>query len=482
VKRLPSSRACVALSVAALMVATALVMPAIASAQSAPPETIITQAPSNPTSIREAAFSFTGVDDTTRVRDLDFHCRLDPQNAPPGTDPLDLWLDCLSPQFFTELVIGQHTFEVQAIDQDGLVDATPASYTWTVLPPQTCPEANGTAAVDADAWIDEHAPIDNNGDDSILKVMSKAPSENSRAVVRFTLPQAPAGCLVESATLRLYSDSAPDVPRTLHALRLTSAWNENSVTWGNQPATAGPAAEAPAAMGYVQWNVTSQVQAMYSGDGNHGFLVRHAIENDPASAEESFFSKEKLENPPELLLTFTGPPPVEAPPPVPPPVEPPPVEPLPPVEPPPSVQSQPPGTRRAPVAPVIGRPLGPTVAQLVAALKGDLRTAARTLRRLGIAAIVRGRGANVKRVHALIPGTVRISTVIGGRRVVVLRGTRKFARAGKATLRLKLTKRGRQVLERKSSAKLTLRGSFANRRTVIRAPNVKVTLKRRGLR
>jgi hypothetical protein len=461
VKRLSSNRACLALSVTALIVATALVMPAIASAQSAPPETIITQAPPNPTGKSEATFSFTGVDDTTRVRDLDFHCRLDPQNAPPGTDPLDLWLDCLSPQLFTGLALGQHTFDVQAIDQDGLVDATPASYTWTVLPPQTCPDANSTAAVDADAWIDEHAPTDNHGDASTLKVMSRASSENSRAVVRFTLPQAPAGCLVESATLRLYSDGAPDVPRTLQALRLSSAWEENSVTWGNQPATVGPAAEAPAAMGYVQWNVTSQVQAMFSGEGNHGFLIRHAIENDSPGAEEGFFSKEKRENPPELVLTFAaagGGAPV------------PPLEPLPSEKP------------RAPVAPSIRRPLGPTVAQLAAALKGDLRTAARTLRRLGIAAIVRKRGANVKSVHALIPGTVRISTVIGGRRVVVLRGSRRFARAGKATLRLKLTKKGRQVLERKRSARLTLHGSFANRTTVIRAPSRKVTINRGGLR
>jgi hypothetical protein len=461
VKRLPSNRVCVALSVAALIAAAALVMPAIASAQSAPPETIITQAPLNPTSNRDATFSFTGVDDTTRVRELNFHCRLDPQNAPPGTDPLDLWLNCLSPQLFTGLAIGQHTFDVQAVDKDGLVDATPASYTWTVLPAQTCAEANGTAAVDADAWIDEHAPIDNNGEDSMLKVMSRAPSDNSRALVRFTVPQAPARCVLESATLRLYSDSAPDVPRTLQALRLTSVWQENTVTWGNQPTTAGPAAEAPAAMGYVQWNVTSQVQAMYSGDGNHGFLIRHASENDPAGAEEGFFSKEKRENPPELVLTFAaagggapGPP----------------LEPLPPVKP------------RAPVAPSIRRPLGPTVAQLGAALKGDLRRAARTLRRLGIAAIVRKRGANVKSVHALIPGTVRISTVIGGRRVVVLRGARRFARAGKATLRLKLTEKGRQVLKGKRSTRLTLRGSFANRTTLIRAPSRKVTIKRWGLR
>jgi PASTA domain len=294
-----------AVVVAALVLATALVLPATASAQSdlAPPETTITQAPPNPSGQKDATFGFTGADDTTPLIDLEFECRLDAHLAPPGTDPLDLWLECLSPQFFTGLAVGQHTFEVQALDEEGNVDPTPATYTWTVLPPQTCADATGTAAADADAWIDEHSPIDNRGDDSTLKVASKAPAENSRAVVRFPLPQAPAGCVVQSAVLRLYSDSVPSAPRTLQALRLASAWGENNVTWGNQPATAGSASETPAGFGYVQWNVTTQVQAMYTA-ANHGFLIRDAHENDLAGDEQGFFSKEKLENPPELVVCF----------------------------------------------------------------------------------------------------------------------------------------------------------------------------------
>jgi hypothetical protein len=302
-----SARACVghALFVAAVLLATALVLPAVASAQSAPPETTITQAPPNPSGTKTANFAFTGTDDTTPAIDLEFECRLDPHLAPPGTDPLDLWLECLSPQFFTGLSVGQHTFEVQATDGDGNVDPTPAIYTWTVLPPQTCPDANETVAANADSWIDEHDPIKNNGDDSTLKLISKAPAENSRVVVQFPLPQAPGGCVLQSASLRLYSDSAPDLPRTLQALRLTSAWGEHNVSWSNQPAAVGPAATAPAAMGYVQWDVTAQVQAMYAA-GNFGFQIRHTNENDVAGGEESFFSKEKLENPPQLVLCFEG--------------------------------------------------------------------------------------------------------------------------------------------------------------------------------
>jgi hypothetical protein len=471
VKRRPSTRAYAVLSAAAALLVMALVLPATASAQSAPPETAITQAPPNPSGKKEATFSFTGTDDTTPAIDLEFQCRLDPQDAPPGTDPLDLWLDCLSPQFFTGLASGrEHTFEVQAVDQDDLADPTPASYTWTVLPPQTCADASGTALSEADAWFEEKSPIVNKGDDATLKVMSKAPGENSRAAVRFALPQAPAGCVVQSATLRLYSDSAPAAPGTLQALRLTSAWGENNIAWGNQPATAGPAAEAPAAMGYVQWNVTAQVQA----GATHGFLIRHAQENDVAGAEEGFFSKEKLESPPELVITYAGAASgggggggAPAPPAVQPPAAP--VTPVTPVT---------PGTAPRPT----GKPLAASRAQLTAALRADLRRAATTLRRLGLAKLLRKKGANVNSVHALIPGKIQIATVFGGKRVVVLVGTRSFARAGKATLRLKLTKKGRQVLKRKRSAKFTLRGSFTDRAAVVRASGPNVTVKRKGRR
>jgi PASTA domain len=302
-----SARACVGhfLVVAAVLIATVLVLPAVASAQSAPPETIITEGPANPSGSKQANFAFTATDDTTPAIDIEFECRLDPHLAPPGTDPLDLWLECLSPQFFTNLSVGAHTFEVQATDGDGNVDPTPAVYAWTVLPPQTCPDANETVAADADSWIDEHDAIKNNGEDSSLKLISKAPSENSRVLVHFPLTQAPGHCALQSAKLRLYSDSAPDVPRVLQALRLTSAWGEHNVAWSNQPGAVGPAATAPAGMGYVEWDVTAQVQAMYAF-GNHGFQIRHATENDPAGGEEGFFSKEKLENPPQLVLCFEG--------------------------------------------------------------------------------------------------------------------------------------------------------------------------------
>jgi hypothetical protein len=68
-----------------------------------------------------------------------------------------------------------------------------------------------------------------------------------------------------------------------------------------QPHTTGPAAAATSGHGYREWNVTSHVQAMYSGS-NHGFLIRDAVEGH--DAEQQFHCREKGENPPQLVLRF----------------------------------------------------------------------------------------------------------------------------------------------------------------------------------
>jgi hypothetical protein len=159
-----------------------------------------------------------------------------------------------------------------------------------------------TALAAADAWIDENSPTSNKGSDSILKVQSKGPRDNFRSLVRFTLPAVPQGCVVESATLRLFAGSAR-TGRTLHALRLTGAWTENQVNWANQPPTAGSPAATASGTGYREWNVTAHVQAMYTGP-NHGFLIRDAVEGQ--DAEQQFHSRTKGSNPPQVVLRFAA--------------------------------------------------------------------------------------------------------------------------------------------------------------------------------
>jgi hypothetical protein len=209
---------------------------------------------------------------------------------------------CTSPQAYSNLAVGAHTFRVRARDAAGNLDGSPAAYAWTIQSGGTvnCGTPQTVAAV-ADAWIEQSSPSSNRGTDSILKVMSKSGNSNLRALVRFTLPSMPAGCIVDTATLRLYAGSAAN-GRTLQAIRLNATWNETSVSWSNQPATTGTAATTTSGTGYRQWNVAAMVQAMYSSGAAHGFLVRDATEGQ--DAEQQFYSREKGEQPPQLVITF----------------------------------------------------------------------------------------------------------------------------------------------------------------------------------
>jgi large repetitive protein len=87
-----------------------------------PPETTITAAPPLISGSPSATFEFTGSDNATSPGELKFECRLlstlDPQPSTPFTP-------CSSPQNFTGLSDGSHTFEVRAIDTVGHVDPTP---------------------------------------------------------------------------------------------------------------------------------------------------------------------------------------------------------------------------------------------------------------------------------------------------------------------------------------------------------------------
>ncbi|WP_284668648.1 Ig-like domain-containing protein [Myxococcus sp. SDU36] len=82
-----------------------------------PPETTFTSTPPTLTNSDSATFDFDS--DESPVT---YECSLDGAPFTACTDPVD----------FTGLDDGEHTLEVRAVDGDGNVDPTPATYTWTV--------------------------------------------------------------------------------------------------------------------------------------------------------------------------------------------------------------------------------------------------------------------------------------------------------------------------------------------------------------
>jgi hypothetical protein len=356
-----------------------------APADTTAPDTTITDNPADPSDSGSASFGFTGSDDRTAETALKFECRLD------GGE----WVPCSSPHSYAGLGVGPHAFEVRAIDEAGNVDSSPASHSWTIVPPDTTPPettidsgpavkttatrarfafsadeagsrfecsldgapfeacsspkeyaglapgkheflvravdragnaeespANyawtifssddcrmGTivAPVEADAWMDEGISA-NKGSDAILSVRTDPSGGKSRALVRFALPrEVPPSCVVESAKLRMFAAST-GVGTRFQVVRLASGWAENVVTWSDQPETTGAAATAWSEEGFMQWNVTAQVQAMLDGGDHHGFVIRSAAEGTDAAAEADFHSREKGDSPPQLVIRFGAPP------------------------------------------------------------------------------------------------------------------------------------------------------------------------------
>jgi hypothetical protein len=83
----------------------------------AAPDTTIGTRPDNPTNDRTATFTFSATESGST-----FQCKLD----------AGAFAACTSPTAYTALADGVHAFSVRARDPAGNVDATPATYTWTV--------------------------------------------------------------------------------------------------------------------------------------------------------------------------------------------------------------------------------------------------------------------------------------------------------------------------------------------------------------
>jgi hypothetical protein len=83
------------------------------------PETTIDTHPPAVTNSGDAAFTFSSPD--TDV--VGFECRLERSGS---------FANCTTPQNFSGMSAGSHTFEVRAVDNAGNRDPSPAAYTWIV--------------------------------------------------------------------------------------------------------------------------------------------------------------------------------------------------------------------------------------------------------------------------------------------------------------------------------------------------------------
>jgi hypothetical protein len=91
-----------------------------APADTTPPDTSITSGPPANTADTSATLAFTSSEPGST-----FACALDG----------GAWTACSSPQTYSGLGVGAHSFSVRATDAAGNTDPTPAAWSWQVLPP-----------------------------------------------------------------------------------------------------------------------------------------------------------------------------------------------------------------------------------------------------------------------------------------------------------------------------------------------------------
>ena len=193
-----------------------------------------------------------------------------------------------------------------------LSPASGASFTGTKSNPSNsfaaaasfCNGSTQTASATKDAYVDSLLATSNFGSGSSVSVQSSLVTGNQRVLVQFSLPSVPAFCSVTAATLQLYASSSAS-SRTIDAYAASASWTETGVTWNNQPGTSGSAASSSSGSGSRTWDVTTEVQGMYSGT-NNGFLLRDSSESSAVPKQQAYQSREGTPDSqdPQLTITF----------------------------------------------------------------------------------------------------------------------------------------------------------------------------------
>ncbi len=165
------------------------------------------------------------------------------------------------------------------------------TYTETILNNDNCILMRPNEDNSKDALISSYEPSKNRGGHSDFVAMSWTVSGNPanyRSLIEFDLSNIPSGAIINSANLSLYSQESPVLGS--HSTRsgsnesvlsrITSSWDENAVTWNNQPSTKAEnevflSESSSSTQDYLDIDVTNLIEDMIADpSNNHGFLLK----------------------------------------------------------------------------------------------------------------------------------------------------------------------------------------------------------------
>lgn len=161
-----------------------------------------------------------------------------------------------------------------------------------------------------DTYISQHDPDMNPGPRLFLRTRGLT-SWRLDVLTKFDLSGIPAGTDVSSAKLRLYyyehQDGNP-IGHPLKLYRITSAWDEDTVTWNTCPfddPTVIDTVTIPSPGVWLEWDVTGEVQAFVDGQAsNFGWRL---IDGDSSTNDMAYFYSKEYGSLIPYLCVDTGP-------------------------------------------------------------------------------------------------------------------------------------------------------------------------------
>jgi len=173
---------------------------------------------------------------------------------------------------------------------DGSLEIDPETYTAT--PPTK------------DTYIRQYYPTSNYGDSTSMSVVSHA-NDNERSLVEFDISSIPGNAQVTSAILKLYVSASPDGSnRTYRIYRITSSWEEMSVTWNTQPSYSSDYVDQTIAHDTVDYWWSPEVTSIFQLDNTIGFMIKDANEDSGSEIKGRFRTKEYDGYDPQLEVTY----------------------------------------------------------------------------------------------------------------------------------------------------------------------------------
>ncbi len=173
-----------------------------------------------------------------------------------------------------------------------------------------------TSHASADAYISEWNPSAKYGNETNATIRSFfwGTNKNGRSLIMFNISSIPPGSTIISATLKLITSDVPAATRNYKINKVETAWNELSVTWNSKPAVASSptsSAYTPSSPGWMEWDVTPDMQAFVNGDpnyANYGWQISDANENSPSEYKTTFHTKESTSatKRPQLVIQYAS--------------------------------------------------------------------------------------------------------------------------------------------------------------------------------